>query len=306
MVALQQMCILLAVMIIGYITYRVGYLTELVNEKISNIVVNVANPALILSSVTNLSETKTKDLTETVIAAVVTYGILLLCSFVLPILLRVSKSEYSVYQLMTLFNNVGFMGLPILQSLYGNAALLIAAVFLFFYNVLIYTFGVHILTKGAKPCKNNLKTVLKGLLNPGTVSCMAVLAIVFTHFQIPAMGCSIITMLGNLTAPLSMMCIGASFGGFRMKTLLGNGRLLSLSLLKLLPVPILGVLLLRFLGFTPLVVNVSMIVLATPIGSMTTMMAQQYHADSQLTAKGVALSTLLSMITIPLLTAILG
>ena len=112
-------------------------------------------------------------------------------------------------------------------------------------------------------------------------------------------------MMGNLTAPLSMMCIGASFGAMRIKQLLGNKRMLLLSAIKLIAVPIAGTFLLQMVVHNATIVGVSMVTLATPIGSMTTMMAQEHHADYSLTAQGVALSTLFSVVTIPLVAAVL-
>ncbi|MCI1956652.1 MAG: AEC family transporter [Oscillospiraceae bacterium] len=301
MIALQQMCVLFAMMLIGYIAFRAGYLTEPVSVKLSSIVVNIANPALILTSVSDFKNVQTADLTVAAAAAAVTYALLILTSCFIPDLLRVKKSDRPSYRLMCVFNNVGFMGLPIIQTMYGKQALLFAAVFIFFYNILIYTFGVKILR-----ADGDLVVFLRDILNPGVIACLAALLIMLCRIKIPTLGASIFTMCGNLTAPLSMMCIGASFGCFRFRELFCKWKLILFSLLKLLVIPALGILLMRPLIQNRLILDIALIVLATPVGSMTTMLAQQYGADYQVTSQGIALSTVLSIVTIPLIMTFWG
>ncbi|MCI2036270.1 MAG: hypothetical protein LKJ73_10230, partial [Oscillospiraceae bacterium] len=84
MIALQQMCVLFAMMLIGYIAFRAGYLTEPVSVKLSSIVVNIANPALILTSVSDFKNVQTADLTVAAAAAAVTYALLILTSCFIP------------------------------------------------------------------------------------------------------------------------------------------------------------------------------------------------------------------------------
>lgn len=304
MIALKQMAVLFAIMMLGYLACRAGYLPEAVNQKISAIVVNFANPALILTSVGTLSGFRQSDLLLTAAAAAAVYGFLAALSLLLPRLLRVPKEERSVYRLMILFNNVGFMGLPLVQSLYGSSALLYMSVFLLFYNILIYTLGVRIL-RGKSQAKKDFPQTMRSIFNPGVIACILAVLIVEFHISISDVGTSVITMMGNLTAPLSMMCIGASFGTMRMKQLFENKRMLLLSAIKLLAVPVAGILLLQTVIHNSVIIGVAMVTLATPIGSMTTMMAQEYHADYSLTAQGVALSTLFSVVTIPLVAAVL-
>lgn len=304
-IALQQMCVLFAMMLIGYIAFQAGYLTEPVSVKLSSIVVNIANPALVLTSVADFENVRAADLAIAATAAAATYGLLILLSCFIPGLLRVGRNDRASYQLMLVFNNVGFMGLPIIQTMYGRQALLFAAVFIFFYNILIYTFGVKILCKGSG--KGGTFSVASwSILNPGVISCLTALLIVLCRIKVPALYVSIFTMCGNLTAPLSMMCIGASFGSFRLRELFCKWKLILFSLLKLLVIPALGILLMRPFIQNRLILDVALIVLATPIGSMTTMLAQQYDADYQVTSQGIALSTVLSIATIPLITTFFG
>ena len=168
MIALKQMAVLFTIMMLGYLACRVGYLTEAVNQKLSAVVVNFANPALILTSVGTLSGFRQSDLLLTAAAAAAVYGFLTALSLVLPRLLRIPKEDRASYRLMIIFNNVGFMGLPLVQSLYGSRALLDMSVFLLFYNILIYTLGVWILRTKEQTKRGFLQTI-RPIFNPGVL-----------------------------------------------------------------------------------------------------------------------------------------
>ena len=111
--------------------------------------------------------------------------------------------------------------------------------------------------------------------------------------------------LGSLAAPLSMIIIGDSITNIKIKELLSDWKLLLFSVVSLLVVPAAGVLLLKTCGITGELLGVCMIMLATPVGSMNVMLAQQYGGDSTLVSKGVALTTVLSVITIPIVSMLL-
>ena len=138
------------------------------------------------------------------------------------------------------------------------------------------------------------------ILNVGVISSLLAIIIYVSGIRMP----SIITIsakhLSNLAAPLSMMVIGQSMIHISPKELFGDVRLLLFSLIKLILVPVIGVSILKLFIQDQMIINVCYIILATPIGSMTAMIAQQYGGNYSLSSRGVALSTLMSVVTIPL------
>ena len=134
-------------------------------------------------------------------------------------------------------------------------------------------------------------------------SILAILLFIF-HVKLPEFLGSVITMLSNLTAPLSMMVIGASMAVIDWKKLLSDYRLLLFSLFKLFVLPIIGTLIVKQVISNEVICGVTMVMLATPVGSMTAMLAQEYNGDYELASKGVMLSTLLSVVTLPIVSAI--
>ena len=300
---LQQMIVLFLVMLVGFLAYKKNYINDNASKKLSNIVVNIANPALILSSVLSMDNTITgKDLITTVILAIAVFAGLLIISIFIPIIFRVEKQSAGAYQVMTVFSNIGFMGFPIISSVYGSSALLYATLFLIPYNILIYTYGIHTMKAGKKEGKEKLK--IGQILNIGVIACILAILLFIFHVKLPEFLGSVITMLSNLTAPLSMMVIGASMAVIDWKKLLSDYRLLLFSLFKLFVLPIIGTLIVKQVISNEVICGVTMVMLATPVGSMTAMLAQEYNGDYELASKGVMLSTLLSVVTLPIVSAI--
>lgn len=360
MVMLQQMIVMFLMMAVGYLCYRRQILTEEVSKKVSAIVVNVANPCMILSSALTDQQMQGKELVQTLAIVVMMYVFLLVMAQLLPRILCIQKESRGAYAAMTVFANIGFMGFPVLAAMYGNGALLYGAVFQIPFNILIYTYGVAVLTRKPGACAKteqdvnaevdvkteqdvkaepNGKTgerqdaqgitaavngkseniengseqqgklqgtveIVKKIFNIGVIACIAAMLLYFLQTPVPSFLQAFITNLGNLTAPLSMMIIGASLAQMPLKELFLDKKLLLFSLVKLLLLPAVWMIMVNRVAEQEILRGVCLVMMATPAGSMTAMLAQQYGGDYETASRGVALTTVLSVITMPLLAAI--
>lgn len=396
MVMLQQMIVMFLMMAVGYLCYRKQILTEEVSRKVSAIVVNVANPCMILSSALTDQQMQGKELVQTLAIVVMMYVFLLVVAQLLPRILCIQKESRGAYAAMTVFANIGFMGFPVLAAMYGNGALLYGAVFQIPFNILIYTYGVAVLTRKPGACakteqdvnaevdvkaeidvkaevdvkteqdvkaeqdvnaevdvkaepdvksevdvkaESNGKTgerqdaqgitaavngmseniengseqqgklqgtveIVKKIFNIGVIACIAAMLLYFLQTPVPSFLQAFITNLGNLTAPLSMMIIGASLAQMPFKELFLDKKLLLFSLVKLLLLPAVWMIMVNRVAEQEILRGVCLVMMATPAGSMTAMLAQQYGGDYETASRGVALTTVLSVITMPLLAAV--
>ena len=366
MVMLQQMIVMFLMMAVGYLCYRKQILTEEVSRKVSAIVVNVANPCMILSSALTDQQMQGKELVQTLAIVVMMYVFLLVMAQLLPRILCIQKESRGAYAAMTVFANIGFMGFPVLAAMYGNGALLYGAVFQIPFNILIYTYGVAVLTRKpgasakteqdvkAEPdvkaevdvkaeldvkAEPNGKTgerqdaqgitaavngkseniengseqqgklqgtveIVKKIFNIGVIACITAMLLYFLQTPVPSFLQAFITNLGNLTAPLSMMIIGASLAQMPLKELFLDKKLLLFSLVKLLLLPAVWMIMVNRVAEQEILRGVCLVMMATPAGSMTAMLAQQYGGDYETASRGVALTTVLSVITMPLLAAV--
>lgn len=346
MVMLQQMIVMFLMMAVGYLCYRKQILTEEVSRKVSAIVVNVANPCMILSSALTDQQMQGKELVQTLAIVVMMYAFLLVVAQLLPRILCIQKESRGAYAAMTVFANIGFMGFPVLAAMYGNGALLYGAVFQIPFNILIYTYGVAVLTRKQGACakaepdvksevdvkaeqdaqgitaavngkSENIENgseqqgklqgtveIVKKIFNIGVIACIAAMLLYFLQTPVPSFLQAFITNLGNLTAPLSMMIIGASLAQMPLKELFLDKKLLLFSLVKLLLLPAVWMIMVNRVAEQEILRGVCLVMMATPVGSMTAMLAQQYGGDYETASRGVALTTVLSVITMPLLAAV--
>lgn len=305
MLLLQQMIVLFILMGVGFLCYKMGMITDAVSKKLSAIVVNIANPALVLTGCMGEGKIEGRELLLTAGLVAAVYIALVILAMLLPALLRVEKKSRGTYQAMTIFSNIGFMGFPVVSALYGSSAVLYASLFTIPYNILIYTFGVSAMAAGEKSdWKESFS--FKRIFNVGVIACIITIFVYLLQIPVPEFLKLTVTHLSNLTAPLSMMVIGSSLATINIRKLFTDGRLLLFSALKLLVIPILGMMLIRQFVNDDIICGVCMVMLATPVGSMTAMLAQQYEGDYEMASKGVALTTILSVVTMPVVSMILG
>lgn len=178
MVLLQQMGILFVYMMIGYVACKKEYFDQEFGKKLSWLVVNVANPMLAISAVVNNEEQiAKKDFYVTVLLAICFYAFFLILAQILPRLIGVQNSDIGVYKMMTTFNNIGFMGFPVIAAAYGNGALIYAVPFSIMFNILCYTWGIQTLCGGGE--KGNWKRII----NIGTIS--GIISIVLFFYADP-------------------------------------------------------------------------------------------------------------------------
>ena len=325
-------------MIVGFILNKTGLLNKAGEKTISAVVVNAANPAMVLGASINKESTiQGMELLKTFGLILVVYIILVILAWVITRVLRVPIGQRGTYQNMTVFSNIGFMGFPLVSAMFGSDAMLYASLFVIPYNVLIYTYayfmmdsdleatGCELATEKAATSSEGEPTstacedagtpakasparsaaTLRKIINIGTISSIVTIIIYLTQIHIPEFVESTVTHLSHLTAPLSMIVIGSSIANMKFREMFTDVRLLVFSAVKLLLIPLVGVTLIRLTGADPLFVGVCLVMLGTPIGSMTAMIAQTHGSNYELAARGVALTTVLSVVTLPLMSMIL-
>lgn len=307
MVVIQQMLVLFIVMLVGLAAYKKEIISDEASKKISSLVVNISNPALILSSVIgDNSKIQLDTLKQVLVISSLMYVALVVCSKVIVKLLKIQTKDKGMYEIMFVFSNIGFMGLPIIASIYGAESLIYASIFLFPYNLLIYTYGIQVISPkqedGSK--KGEWLAKVRKILNNGVLASIAAIIIFLTDIKLPSCINDSIKMIGGLTSPLSMMVIGASLGVIHLNEMIKDIKLILFTFLKLLVVPILAALVIKNLIGGGMISGMTLIMLATPVGSMNAILTQEYGGDYETAAKGVALSTILSVVTIPIVFAL--
>lgn len=300
MILFKQMIIFFIIMGIGFYCGKRKHFSDEGVRMMSWSVVNIANPALIIGAGFENASFGIAELLKTLIIAVIVYAILILISYPISRIICGHHDDFNIYRVMLIFSNIGFMGFPILSAVYGAESIIYASLFLFPYNFLIYTFGIRTISQ-----TDSKRSGISGFCNAGTIACLISLFICLSRIPVPDFICSTVKTLGNLTAPLSMMVIGYSLTKINIGELIRDTRLVIFAVIKQVIIPLVGMLVVKALVKEQLLVDVLFIILAMPVGSMVAMFAEQYCEDSKLASKGVALTTVLSVLTIPLLSQLL-
>lgn len=304
-VVMQQMLVLLVMMLIGYIIFRIGWLDDNACSRMSKIVVNVLNPCLMVYGVLGKEvRLDSSMLGQTLVLVVIYFGILVLLSGPVASLLRIKKEHYNLYKLMLIFSNVGFMGIPVISSIYGKESILLIAFYNLGYNLLLYTYGIYLAGKGGQVAAGN-GVQWKKLINTGVISCVAAVVIFATGVVMPESVCTFFNYVGNAAVPLSMILIGASVAQGGKKEFFLDKKMYAFIAVKMLAIPIAAALLLRLLPWPAMVEGVFILMLAMPVGSIVVMIAAESGNDAIECTKGSILTTLVSVLTIPVVSAFL-
>lgn len=300
MVVFQTMLKLFLLLILGFVLFKCHIFDEYTNKKISALIVNVASPMLIISSIAGV-EGSNKSIVFLMIGA----GILMYIGFIIlgKIINRIfpfPKKDWPVYECMVVFANTGFMGYPVLLDVFGQEAVFYASLIHMAFNFFVYTYAIMCLTKGDD---SEFKLNFKQLLTPGIILIFVGIFIYLFDIQLPSVLMDTVNSVGSLTAPLSMMMIGSSLAVYPIKDSFTDWRSYVFAFVRLMIVPFVTMIMCRLLHIDAYYANITIITNAMPVGSMVLMLATQYNANVKIVTRNIVVSTLLSVITIPIVVA---
>lgn len=302
-VMIETLLKLFVIIVLGYFLNKIDILDEHTNKKLSALIVNVTSPLLILASVSgeSLSENK-KDVLFILLIGVIFYCLIPVLGYVILRIFPFFKKDKSIYQMLLIFSNTGFIGYPIAQTMYGDTAIFYMAILNIPFNVCIFSYGVYLVTKDSK---KNEKFQWKKLLNPGIVLSVIALIIYLTDYTMPRPVAAFCSMMGDATIPMSMLVIGSSLALIPIKDVLCDKKLYLFTVVKMICLPIIIYFIAKPFISTPYILGLVTLTAALPSASLTVMLSNQYGGNTQLASKGVFLTTFCCIITIPAITYLL-
>ena len=294
------MSTLFVIVIVGYMAGKLGYMGGEFDRKLSSLVINWTCPALILSSAMTGELPDRRFILPLLAISVVTYLVLTGVAFWLPRFLTRRKDDEGVVGFAMMFGNVGFMGYPVVASIFGHEAVFYAAVLNVVNTFAVFTVGSILVTgKGEVEGPHFQKKVLYS--TPMLSAYLTMLIVALEIDDIPACISQPLTMIGDITVPAALLIIGSSMSQLPLRALMGNATVYITTVMRLVVVPVAMYFLCLLLGFDPYVVNINTVVIAMPVATYGTILCLKYNRDTSLMAEVTFITTLLSMITIPLL-----
>ena len=265
-------------------------------SALNKLVLYFAQPALILSSMQQSSSPELiRDLAWVFVlacAAMALSGFVALFFF-----RREAAQRRSVLTSMAMVSNCGFMGFPVITAALGEEALIYAVIYVAAFQLMCWTLGAYVFGGRSAMRPGEL------FRNPSLLAVLGGLVLFLTGWRLPGFVNDGLSMMGSVTTPVAMFVIGSNLVGLTPAHL-SDRPMLTACGLRLVAAPLM-VLLLRLTSLSGLVVNSLFLCTAMTCAALTAMMAELYQADSVLASRGVAVSTALSMVTVPLLLSLI-
>ena len=302
------MLTLFAIVVVGYIAGKWGYMGGTFDKKLSKVVIDITCPALILSSAMTGELPDRRYILPLLGISVLTYVLLTGVALLLPRLLTKKKDDEGVIGFAMMFGNVGFMGYPIVASIFGHEAVFYAAVLNVVNTFTVFTVGTMLIVgknqeSTVEEKEMSQKKMLRKVLysTPMLSAYLTMLIVALEIKDIPEFISQPLTMIGNITVPAALLIIGSSMSQLPLRALLGNGTIYTTTLMRLAILPVGIHYLMTLLGFSSFVVGINTVVIAMPVATYGTILCLRHGKDTTLITEVTFITTLLAMISIPLL-----
>ncbi|MCD8117579.1 MAG: AEC family transporter [Oscillospiraceae bacterium] len=293
----EQMLVLLILLLVGVAAAKTGVVDQETNRRLTRFALVFPQSAQIISSVVGEDlDITAGQLVGVFGAACVMYGVLIALGFLTPVLYRFKKEDRGIYSFMTIFGNVGFMGFPVAETLFGSKGLFYAAILNMPFNLLAYTLGISLLHKG----QGKTKISWRQLVNAPLVSAVIAIILLLTKLHIPEPVADAIDLLGDTIVPLAMIIIGASLGSQKLGEVFGDWRSYAFAPVRLLVAPVLVWAALRLFITDTVLLGTMTVLAAMPVASFATMLSIQYGGNERIASRTVFVTTVLSVVTIPI------
>ena len=289
--------------LLGYFLKKKDMLTEESDKIISSLVANVTCPLLVIASVGSAADGDRNEILKVLFLGIAVYLILPVFARLCTKILRVQEGTIGTYEFMLIFANTSFIGFPVVQSLFGDEAVFYTAVLHLPFDILIFSYGVYIILKD-KNIQKGENFRWKSILNIGMILSVTALVIYLTDVRIPTILNDTLYMIGNVTTPLSMIVLGSSLTKIKFSGENTDGKLYIFAAIRLFIIPFLVYEGFKLIGIGGYILSIALVTFAMPVGSMSVMFANEYENNIALAAKAVFITTLSSVVTIPLIVKI--
>lgn len=340
-VVISQMIMIFLLIAIGFGLSRSSHLTSESSRDLSWIVLNITNPITIL--VAAIEDEQKVSAMELAVAFALFIGIYIflgIVAYLLPILMGVERDDRYSYRYLSVFSNVGFIGIPFCSAVLGVHSLIYVSICSLVFNLIAYTVGMSAMekvgmrqngavkrggvdsresltggdagmggdsTSGESRCSGEggaRKTMagLKKVVNSGTVFSILTIVVYIMNIKFPSVIMNTLSYIGRSTTFLSMIVLGVSVASLSVKEIFGKPALYVFTLLRQIVVPIALIFVLKPFVDNTLLLQTAIIMVAMPCANLPLMMAKQYRAKEDTISSGIMLTTFCAILTIPIVT----
>ena len=300
-VILENITLLSAMMAVGFICVKSGYISGEVKNALSKIIVRVTLPLLIVNALTNIELTpaRAKNAALVAVLALAVVAVMYAVGALTARLWRLELPAAVIHRCMMAFGNVAFLGYPLIRAIFSDEGFFYAAVYEFVNDIFVWTFVVCKLNSIGADGKIPLKTQIKNAVNPCTIAFFVSFALMLLKIRPTGLALGLTEGIGSMTTPLSMIFIGGTLAEVRLGGLRRLGSFSAVVLIKMLAAPILLALLTRALPLSEAARGAFILQVGMPSQTILSVLTLEYGGDSVYTSEGILITTLAALITLP-------
>lgn len=297
LIIVQKIAVMFLLTLVGYICAKLGVIDTPTTKRLSTLALKLVSPMLIFSSYQmEYDPVIVKNLGISFVMCAIAYVIQIGAAFLLARSRGGKNPGYRLERLCMIFSNCGFFGIPLIHSLYGAEGTVYLTAFIAVFNVLLWAVGVPILVG-----KTTLRDTVKNVFSPATVATVLGLGCLLLRLRLPAILIEPIEMIGSMNTPFAMIAAGATIAGTKLLPAVKNPRIYYTTFCKMLLIPAAAALIFTLFPLDPLLVTVPILAVACPVAIACPMLALLYGHDESFGSQMFAVTTLLSIVTIPLI-----
>ena len=298
---LNTIATLALIMATGFGLRRAGVIDNVFSKNLSTLIVKVAQPMLVISSLISLEYTREnlmRGLGAVVLSFALHTGMGIAAHFAVKGFRDADERKISEFAIM--FTNCGFIGFPIIESLYGKDGLFCGAFYVVGFHLFIWTWGMAILSRG----RNDIKlTPKKIFVNFGTIPCLIGFILFLIPWPMPAFLVKTTDYLASLATPISVLITGSLIATGSMRDLFGRFGNYAVSFLRLILFPVVVCVALKLCGVGEFMIIFGTVMAAMPSASVITMFGELYDINPGYASRIVGITSMLCVVTLPLLVA---
>lgn len=299
---LNSVISLFLIMLVGVYGSKKGIITQELNNGLINFLLNITLPLMVVSSFTFSFDMSIKsNVIKGFYYSIIAYLILIAASYIL--LIPIKGDKKTIIHFANVFTNTGYIGFPVLNAIYGPEGVVYGSIFNMFFVLFVWTYGI-MLYKGNIEKNELRKEIIKTLLNPSIIAVVIGVTIMMLDFQIPYILYTSINSVGSISGPLSMIIIGVILSRGKIGNSFKDWTLYYGLVIKMAVLPLI-LILASLLTDRTIVTNSVIIIASMPAAAMTSIFAESYNKEKEFASIIVLMTTLLSVITIPILVRIL-
>ncbi|MBR3245890.1 MAG: AEC family transporter [Parasporobacterium sp.] len=289
---------IIAAMALGFLLYKIHILNDTANKGLSGLIVHATSPCMVFTSIISMDGSEIPNAITILWIGVVIYVVLIILAFLIVRIMKIPAASSGVYQAAIIFGNVGFLGLPLAESLFGPVGLFYMAILNIHMNLFVYSYGFFIIARNSS---SGFKFSAKTMINAGIISVIIAMIIFFLQIPLPEYITSPISFIGGITSPLAMIVIGSTAAAHSLKTVFSHKKLYILSAIKLLIIPAITYFILKLTLGNGLMTQVITMYIGMPTAALVSMIAIAYDSDAEIASSATAMMNIFCILTIPLL-----